>query len=252
MKNILVLVILFISVVSFGQSKVRYNGLNKAAPVDYEIGLKGYANFYFAKYKTIDDGAAESNDNASESVGTGLGFYSHFKFSEHVGIQTELNVHFRKGYSKSSRQYDLDSAHVVYKEDLSNYSTVSIEIPVYLKFHWEFTPIHRGHWKTKSQLGVLFGPRLVLNPSSKRELSRSTITRLYDETSQSIENNITATTKYNTSASFGFSLGVDYELWNGFTVHAAYYRGLTTHVRKSNGFKALDNRIEIGIGYRFN
>lgn len=252
MKNILVLIIALFSLTCFSQQKVKYNGLNKNIPDNIEIGIKGNANFYFAKYKTIDDGAFEATDEVSEAPGAGLGFYAHFLLSDHLGIQTEFNMNYRTGNSTSFRKYDIDTARTIHKEDLSDFTTIWIEIPVYLKFHWEFTPIRRGHWKTKSQLGLFVGPRLVLTPSSRRDLSRATTTRLYDNTSLSIDNDVIATTKYNAIAGLGVALGVDYELWNGFMVHAAYYRGLLTHVKKSNGYKAFDNRIEVGIGYRFN
>lgn len=252
MKNILALFISLLTFVSIGQEKVSKTGLNKGIPNNLEIGVKANMNFYFSQYKSIEDGAAEAIEDAKEPPGFGLGFFAHFKFSEHVGLQTELNAHYRKGHSSSYRRYDLDSSLILYKEDLSNFSTIWLEIPVYLKFHWEYTPINRGHWKSKSQFGVYVGPRLVLTPSSKRELARATTTRIYDNTTLSIENDITATTSYNTPVGVGVALGADYELWNGFTVHLAYYRGLTTHVRKENGFKAFDNRIEFGFGYRFN
>lgn len=252
MKNILILFISLLSAFSFGQDKVKYNGLNRAIPDNIEIGVKGHANYYFAKYKIVEDSSIMSTVNASESIGGGFGFFGHFELSEHAGIQTELNFQYRKGNSTSYRQYDIDTARTLYKEDLSSFTTVLIEIPVYLKFHWEFTPIRQGHWKAKSQLGLYVGPRLVLSPFSKRDMARATTTRLYDNTSVSIQNDVAATSRYNSPIGVGVALGVDYELWNGFIVHAAFYRGLTSHVRKSNGYQALDNRLEVGIGYRFN
>ncbi len=252
MKNILFLVVSLLSFASYSQQKVSYTGLNRVIPDNIEIGVKGNVNFYFAGHKPVEVGAVETNLNVTEPVGGGLGFYSHFLLSDHFGIQTELNVHYRTGSSTIKRKYAVDTAQTIYKEDLSSYTTVWLEIPVYMKFHWEFTPIRRGHWKTKSQLGLLFGPRLLLTPSSKRDLARATTTRLYDNTSLSIDNEAVALTKYNSPIGLGVALGVDYELWNGFLIHVAYYRGLTTHVRKENGFKALDNRIEFGLGYRFN
>jgi hypothetical protein len=253
MKNIIFLIIALFSLTSYGQQKVRYTGLNKNIPNNLEIGIKGNANIYFSQYKTIEDETAfESSDEISESLGGGIGVYCHFILGEHVGIQTEFNFAYRKGYSTSLRKYDVDTARTIHKEDLSDFTTISIEIPVYLKFHWKFTPIHKGHWKSKSQLGLFFGPRLILNPYSRRELSRSTTTMLYDNTSQWINQDAQIATRYNTIAGLGVALGVDYELWNGFMVHAAFYRGLLTHVNKLNGYKALDNRVEIGLGYRFN
>jgi predicted porin len=66
-----------------------------------------------------------------------------------------------------------------------------------------------------------------------------------------VENNITAASDYNSSVGIGLAIGADYEFWNGCSFHIAYFRGLTSHVDQLNGFKALDNRIEVGIGYRF-
>lgn len=252
MKNTLILIAAVFSLTCYGQQKVKYNGLNRKIPNNVEYGIKGNANIYFSSYKVIEDEVSyDATVEREESLGGGIGFYFHYLFSDHVGIQTELNFTYRNGYSSTFRKYDVDTARTIYKEDLSDFTTIGVEIPVYFKYHWEFTPIRKGHWKSKSQLGIFIGPRLVLNPISQRTVSRSTTTRIYDNTSQSIGQDAPTPNRYNTIAGFGMALGVDYELWNGFMIHAAYYRGMLTHVSKTNGIRALDNRIEVGLGFRF-
>jgi hypothetical protein len=44
---------------------------------------------------------------------------------------------------------------------------------------------------------------------------------------------------------------INFELWNGLMFHIAYFRGLFSHTLESNGYSAIDNRLEIGIGLRF-
>lgn len=253
MKNILFLLGILFAFASFGQEKIKYNGLNRVIPGNVNVGVKQYTNYHFSSYKSRLSDSLTSIISGTESIGGGIGLFAHFELSERVGLQTEFNLMYSKGFVSSYTRYDLDSAQTIYKEDLSSYTTVSIEIPVYLKFRWEFTPIRSGHWKAKSQLGLFVGPRFILNPLSKRDFSRATTTRIYDNTSLSIENGIAAPSgKLNSLAGLGVALGLDYELWNGFIVHAAFYRGLTSHMSKSTGIKAFDNRIELGIGYRFN
>lgn len=252
MKNSILIALTFISLSCFGQQKVSSSGLNKNIPDNIELGVKANVNFYSAKHTAISDGSQEPTENVSEKPGFGTSFYGHFMFNDHVGIQTEVGVNYRRGFATSYRHFDLDTARTLDIEEVSSYSTFWFEIPVYLKFHWELPHTYQGHWKSKSQLGVYVGPRLLLTPQSKRTLSRATATRLYDEISLSVENDITAASKFNTGAGLGLAVGADYELWNGFSLHIAYFRGLTSHVNKLNGFKAIDNRLEVGIGYRFN
>lgn len=240
-----------VSMTSYSQEKISYTGLNKSVPDRLELGVKANTNFYFAKHSPLSDGADLSSEARQERPGFGVGFYGHFMFSEHLGIQTEITTNYRRGFTTSYRHFDLDTARTLDVEEVSSYSTFFFEIPVYLKFHWNFTHLNQGHWKSKSQLGVFLGPRLILTPSSRRTLSRATTTRLYDEISLSVENDITAPSDYNASVGVGIAIGADYEIWNGLTAHIAYYRGLTSHVNSMTGFKALDNRIEVGIGYRF-
>ena len=252
MKNIIVLTVTCISLSCFGQQKVNRSGLNQNVPDNIEIGVKANVNFYSAKHTALSAGAEGPSEDVSENAGFGFGLYGHFMFNDHVGIQTEVNMNYRRGFTTSYRHFDLDTARTLDIEEVSSYSTFWFEVPVYLKFHWELPHTYQGHWKSKSQLGLFVGPRLLLTPSSKRTLSRATATRLYDEISLSVENDITAASDFNTSVGLGFAIGADYELWNGFAIHIAYFRGLTSHVNKLNGFKAIDNRLEIGLGYRFN
>lgn len=253
MKNSLIIISILVAFSSFGQEKIKYNGLNRVIPGHVNYGAKQFTNYYFSNYKSRLGDSIVSTVDGAESVGGGLGLFAHFDIKEHFGIQTEFNFMLRRGYVSSYTQYDLDTAQTVYKEDLSSYTTVSIEIPVYFKFRWEFTPIRSGHWKAKSQLGLFFGPRMILNPYSKRDFSRATTTRLYDNTSLSILNGTAPpSSKLNPFLGVGVALGLDYELWNGFIVHTSFYRGLTSHVSKANGIKAFDNRLEVGLGFRFN
>jgi opacity protein-like surface antigen len=251
MKNTFALISFCISLSCLGQEKVNYTGLNQSIPDNIEVGVKSNLNFYFAKHTSIADGSDQSSEDKRERPGFGFGAYGHFMFTDHVGLQTEVNLTYRRGFTTSHRQFDIDTARTLSAEEVSSYSTFGFEIPVYLKFHWGFDHLNNGNWKDKTQLGLFIGPRLLLTPSSKRTLSRATTTRLYDEMSLSVENDITAASDYNSSVGVGLAIGADYALWSGFSVHLTYFRGLTSHVDKLNGFKALDNRIEIGIGYRF-
>lgn len=251
MKNLFALFAISISLSCFGQEKVSRTGLNQGIPDKIELGVKSNLNFYFANHKSIADGSDQSSEDKRERPGFGFGAYGHFMFTDRVGLQTEVNLTYRRGFTTSYREFDIDTARYLNVEEVSSYSTFGFEIPVYLKFHWGFAHLNNGNWKNKTQLGVFVGPRLLLTPSSKRTLSRASTTNLYDEISLSVENNITPIADYNSSVGVGIAVGADYELWNGFAVHLAYFRGLTSHVNKLNGFKALDNRIEVGIGYRF-
>ena len=252
MKTIFTLIITAIALSCFGQEKVSHTGLNQAIPNNIELGVKSNVNFYFAKHKIVSDGADEAGVEVTEKPGFGFGVYGHLMFTDHVGLQAEVYMNYRRGLALSYRDYDIDTARTLKVQELSNYSTFWFEIPVYLKFHWELAHDYQGNWKTKSQLGVYVGPRLLLTPNSNRKFSRATTTRIYDEISLSVENDIEAPSEYSSAVGVGAAIGVDYELWNGFAFHIAYFRGFSSHVNKINGFKALDNRIEVGIGYRFN
>ncbi|MDG1332728.1 MAG: outer membrane beta-barrel protein [Crocinitomicaceae bacterium] len=251
MKNLFALLAISISLSCFSQERVNYTGLNSSIPDNIELGVKTNINFYFAKHTAIADGSDQASEDKRERPGFGVGAYGHFMFTEHVGLQTEVNLTYRRGFTTSYREFDLDTARFLNVEEVSSYSTFGFEIPVYLKFHWGFDHLNNGNWKSKTQLGLFMGPRLLLTPSSNRTLSRASTTNVYDEISLSVENDITAPSDYNSSVGVGIAIGADYELWNGFALHIACYRGLTSHVNKLNGFKAMDNRIEFGVGYRF-
>lgn len=176
-----------------------------------------------------------------------------------MGLQPEINIHHRQGNVINFNQFVLDTAITISKEELFGFSTIWFEIPVNFRYSWAFTPLSTGHWKPKSALSVYAGPRLVLMPFRRGIVSRSTSTysELYGQTSLSVRNNIIPSTKRGAKFSplmgVGIAIGVDYELWNGFNINLSYYRGLTSHSSKSNnGFRAIDNRLEVGIGFRFN
>lgn len=251
MKHSIILAILFLSFVSFGQHKRGISGLNKRIPNGYDIGMKANANYYFSSLSSVQGTASSADVEGKERIGGGLGFYGHFYLSEMVGIQTEFNAHMRRGYLRTYRGYEQDSMRTIFNDEIINYSTVFFEIPIYLKFRWEFTPIRRGNWKADSRLGLFVGPRLTFNAFSNSSLSRATITDSYDNVSLSINNDATSLGKVNRFVGVGAAIGVDYEVWNGFMVHASYFRGFLNHFKEETGAKGLENRIEVGVGYRF-
>ncbi len=255
MKKLLAILVVLVAFGAMGQERVKYNGLNRWVPDNVDIGMKFQSNYYFPQYIVEAQGATSSFATSNDQVGGGGGFYYRYGFTDHISLQTELNIHYRQGSVNSSRTYEVDTAIRVIKEDLSNYFCLFTEIPVYFKYRWSFIPLRQGHYKAKSALGVFIGPRAVITPYSTRDFAKSTETRAYEQESTSIETETTSidpkASRFSPIAGMGIAAGVDYELWNGFIVHAAYYRGLLTHAIKSNGVRALDNRVEVGIGVRF-
>lgn len=240
--------------ISFAQEKVNYTGLNKKVPVANSFGIKAQANYYFSSYKT-DLGTADSATvSGSEITGGGMGFYYRYHFNTKAAIQGEFLVHHRQGKVVGMRRYDIDTAITMYNEELSGFNETWIEIPVYFKYRWEFTYRSKGHWKSNSALGVFIGPRAVVTPFSRRDLSRSTYSVLYGQETHDVENNIDHKadddSRFAPIAGFGVAGGVDFEFRNGLLLHAAFYRGITSHAKKSHGYKIFDNRIEAGIGIR--
>lgn len=256
MKKWLLLVALMSTVfVSNAQEKIRYNLLNRNAPDGYGVGIKWQGNYHLPQYTVINDGFDAASSSSVENVGYGMGFYYRNEFNDNWGLQTELNFNFRQGRLGVERSYSQDTTLAVTRDRLSNFNIFNIEIPIYLKWRKEFIPRHKGHWKSKSALGILLGPRVVLSPYSRRDISKITRTTLYEQESVSVEPDATdllSDNRISPLASMGVSLGVDYELWNGFIAHVAYYRGFLTHTIADTRVKAMDNRIEFGIGYRFN
>ncbi|NVK63950.1 MAG: outer membrane beta-barrel protein [Flavobacteriales bacterium] len=251
MKYSIILITLCASFLSFGQHKREYTGLNKFIPNGYDVGMKANANYYFSGVKSVPGTSNFAEAEGEERIGGGLGFYGHFYLSEKVGIQTELNAHYRSGYLRTFRGYKQDSMRTISNEEITNYSTVFFEIPIYLKFRWEFTPIHKGNWKADSRLGLFVGPRLTFNAFSNSTVARATTTDSYDNVSLSVANDATSLGRVNRFFGVGASLGLDYEVWNGFLVHASYFRGFLNHFVDETGAKAFENRVEVGIGYRF-
>jgi len=257
MKKWLFLVALSTVFVSNAQEKMRYNLLNRNAPDAYGVGMKWQANYHLPQYTVINDGFETASQTSTEGIGYGLGFYYRAEFNDHWGLQTELNFNFRQGRLGVDRTYVLDTTLLVDRSRLSNFDIFNIEIPIYLKWRHEFIPRHTGLWKSKSAIGIYLGPRVVLSPFSQRDISKITRTVLYEQESISVESDEQATPllsddRISPLASMGAALGVDYELWNGFILHLTYYRGFLTHTIEDTKVKAMDNRIEFGIGYRFN
>lgn len=251
MKSFIFIVALCVSFASFGQHKRKHTGHNRLIPNGYDIGIKGSANYYFSSLKVVQGDADFASVEGRERPGYGLGIYGHFYLSEKVGIQTEFNTHVRTGYLQTNRTYKQDTMRTIYNEEVTNYSTVFFEIPIYLKFRWEFTPIRKGAWKADSRLGLFVGPRITLNAFSNSSLSRAIITDSYDNVSLAVANNTNSLGKVNKFFGLGAAIGVDYEIWQGWMVHAAYFRGFLNHFVEETGAEARENRIEVGIGYRF-
>lgn len=245
---------LFVVFGSFAQEKVKYNGLNRNAPHSNSFGLKGQANYYFASFKAVTGDADSSSVSGSDLMGGGFGAYFRYDLKENIGIQSELLIHHRQGRAVGLRKYILDTAMTLYNEELSSYEGTWIEIPVYLKYRREFTYSRGGHWKPNSSIGIYLGPRAVITPYSRRKLSRSTYTVLYDQRSYDVQNNIDSdydnTPRFAPIAGLGIAAGVDFEFRNGLLFHAAFYKGLLSHSKASLGYKTFDNRIEVGLGFR--
>lgn len=254
MRIAITFIALIVLTSSYAQQRVKYNGLNRKVPHTNSFGFKGQANYYFASFKAETSGVDSSSVSGSELMGGGLGAYYRYDLNENVGIQTEFLVHYRQGRVVGMRRYDLDTAITVYNEELSAYSETWIEIPVYFKYRWQLTYTSGGHWKSNSAIGVYIGPRAVITPFSRRDLSRSTYSVLYDQASLDVQNHIDhnddATPRFAPIAGLGVAAGVDFEVRNGLIFHAAFYRGLLTYSLKSHGYKMFDNRIEVGLGIR--
>lgn len=257
MKKWLFIVAVSTVFVSNAQEKVRYNLLNRNAPDAYGVGIKWQANYHLPQYTVINDGFETGESYSAENIGYGMGFYYRNEFNDNWGLQTELNFNFRQGRLGVDRTYISDTTLSVTRNRLSNFSVLNIEVPIYVKWRKEFIPRHKGHWKSKSALGIYLGPRVVLSPYSRRDISKVTRTVLYEQESTSVESSEAATAllsdnRLSPLASMGAAIGVDYELWNGFILHFTYYRGFLTHTIEDTRVKAMDNRLEFGIGYRFN
>jgi len=253
MKQLATILFLSLSVMVNAQEKRQYTGLNKFIPTNLYIGMKWQANQYFPTYKLIaDDAAFSSSISAKDDLGAGGGFFFRFEVKEHFSFQPEFNFQFRSGSVQTNHTYVKDTMIVVSKNVIRNYQTLSIEVPLYAKFRWEFTSLRKGHYKSNSALGLFFGPRLGVAPVSKMSVARNTQTIAYEQTSNYIDNDVALTdTRYAPIGSLGAAAGIDFEHHSGFIAHASFYRGFFSHSKKSNGFTALDNRIEVGIGVRF-
>lgn len=254
MRRGLTLIALLIAITSFGQERTKYNGLNKKIPHKNSFGFKGQANYYMATYTGVLGDASSSTATGKDLVGGGGGAYYRKDFNDHVALQFELLVHHRQGYVLGTRSYDVDSAFTVHKEEISGYNETWMEIPIYFKYRWEVIFLRKGHWKTNVALSTYIGPRAVISPYSRRDLSRATYTELYEQTSYDVQNHIDpsrdATPRFSPIAGMGIAAGFDLEFRNGLILHTAFYRGLLTQSLKSHGYKMYDNRIELGLGIR--
>ncbi|NRA13600.1 MAG: outer membrane beta-barrel protein [Crocinitomicaceae bacterium] len=252
MKLILTVAVICLSLTSFGQERRNRVGLNKYIPINMHLGMKFSANQYFSTFKLEPSGASSATISGSESIGGGGGFFLRYDWDNGLAFQTELNFHFRNGKVRTSHMFTPDTMITVTKDYLTNFNSVTAEIPIYLKYRWELTPTRKGHWKAGSAISVFLGPRIVFGPYSKRSVGRNIFTQIYDQESRLVETEIEGlNTRFTPIASLGVSAGVDYELHSGLLVHASFYRGLTSHSKKAYGYKILDNRLEVGIGIRF-
>lgn len=254
MRIILAVLAVIFGLNSFAQKKVIYNGLNRNVPHKNSFGLKLQANYYFANFSAEMTDADSSSVTGSELPGGGFGAYYRYDFSDNIGIQTELFVHHRQGRVIGMRRYDIDTAISVYKEELSSYYETWLEIPVYFKYRKEFMYTRLGHWKSNSAISVYFGPRGVITPFSRRDLSRSTYSNLYGQRSHEVQNHINTnddtSPRFAAIAGLGIAGGVDFEVRSGLILYASFYRGLLSYSLKSHGYKMIDNRIELGLGFR--
>ena len=252
MKEALLFIFTLCTLMASGQARTNNIGRNKFIPSKISYGIKANANYHFPAYKVQPLDAKTSSGDGTDNPGGSLGFYFRYTIKGNFSIQPEVNFVYRSGNTTSNRTYEYDSTIAIVREDVSNYMAFGIEIPVYLKWRWEFTSLRRGHYKSKSGFGVFLGPRLVLTPYSRADQGTRATTTLYGQESTSIiKNGTNESTRFSPAASLGVSAGLDYQWRNGFSVHATYYRGLLSHVLAERGFKAYDNRLEVGIGIRF-
>lgn len=252
MKKILTVALICLSLTAFGQERRNRVGLNQYIPLDMHLGMKFSANSSFSDFKLEASDAVASTISGSESLGGGGGFFLRRDWASGFSIQSELNFHFRTGKVRTSHVFAPDTMMTITKDLLTNFTTVTVEIPFYLKYRWELIPIRKGAYKAGSAFSVFLGPRIALAPYTKRSVGRNIFTRIYDQDSRLVETDVEGIrTRFAPVISMGVAAGADYELHGGFLVFASYYRGLTSHSIKEYGYSLLDNRLEVGIGVRF-
>ena len=102
--------------------------------------------------------------SGSEFLAGGAGFFLRRDWANGFSIQPELNFHFRMGKVRTSHIYAPDTMMTITKDVLTNFNTVTIEIPFYLKYRWELIPMRKGAYKAGSAISIFLGPRVALAP----------------------------------------------------------------------------------------
>ncbi len=252
MKIVLTLIYLVIVFTTSAQEQENYNGLNRYIPDKICFGMK-LQGFYSNPIYKIDTRLASAGAIKGENLkGGALGFFFRYDFNDHVSFQPEINLHFSHGVLRTKRLFIQDTILGVNIDELTKYHTLSVEVPLYLKWRWKITQLYKGHYKPRSAIGIYLGPRFVLTPYSNRTIDRLTTTVLYDQVSKNLQHGVSdRDTRFSPSAYIGAAVGCDFELWNGLMFHIAYFRGLFSHTLESNGYSAIDNRLEVGFGLRF-
>lgn len=251
MKKSLIILFAILASHTFGQRATTNLGYNKTVPTRNSFGLKFSYNLNIPSLKLDEQGADLSFIKDVRGLAFGAGFFWRTDFSTVSTLQTELIFGYRSGAISIDRTYDIDTMINIQKLEVSNYSALNAEIPIYYKHRFEFIP--HGRLKSQTALAVLVGPRAMFALSSKRDLSRAAVTMMYDQRSEYVENNITGTgvnTEFSPFFSLGISAGADIEFTNGLMFHAIYTRGLMSHSIKEHGYKLFDNRIELGLALR--
>ncbi|MDC3252741.1 PorT family protein [Crocinitomicaceae bacterium] len=252
MKIVLTLIHVAMVLITLAQEQENYNGLNRYIPDKTCFGMKAQS-FVSSPLYRIDDRLAGSGAIEAENLrGGALGFFFRYDFNDHLALQSEINVHLSHGVFRTKQLFIQDTILGVSIDELTKYYALSIEIPLYLKWRWKITQLYKGHYKPRSAIGLYMGPRFVLTPHSKRNIDRLTTTILYDQVSRNLQLDVPDIARqFAPSAYIGAAVGCDFELWNGLMFHIAYFRGLFSHALESNGYSAIDNRLEMGIGLRF-
>ena len=252
MKQILTVALICLTLTAFGQERRNRVGLNRYIPLDMHIGMKFSANSYFSSFKLETTDAVSSKISGSESLGGGGGFFLRRDWANGFSIQPELNFHFRTGQVSTLHIYAPDTMMTITKGVLTNFNTVTVEIPFYMKYRWELISMRKGAYKAGSAFSIFLGPRIALAPYTKRSVGRNIFTQIYDQDSRLVETEVEGLrTRFAPIISMGVAAGVDFEIHGGFVAFASYYRGLTSHSIKEYGYSLLDNRLEVGIGVRF-
>ncbi|XOV66033.1 MAG: outer membrane beta-barrel protein [Fluviicola sp.] len=241
MKYVIALSALFTSMAVFGQFGGRL-------PDNKSFGLKASFNYYLPSYKATNEATEISNNTY---VGFGGGAYFRYDFNDLISFQPEVLFSSRTGSVTSETTSQPDDEITITETSISNLAQTTVELPLNLKFRWDFIATHLGAWKSNSTLGVVTGPRMVFNMSSSRSTSSSEVTTLYGQQSTEVrELSTTSASDYFSPFTFGWSVGVDYEFAGRMIVYGNYFRGFTSMNKPEFGFKSFDNRFEVGLGIR--